>query len=146
MKRVFVFLLVALPLLVSCESLQSGKSCTITTPDGKTYRLEKGTRVSSFSGSEFLFKTSGTTLEDSFLLHLNVAGSLEALAISVTKMELAMPLSSNSKDYSSEFSGLIGLSDMTDSEVVFRLKRVRYKLSRGEYVLNGYLTASLTEK
>lgn len=144
MKKVFLALLAVFPLLLSCESLQGERTCTITAPDGTVYRLNPGVacETPSESTTGFVFETSGKKLEDRYLLRLFLNGDVDSQTVSVQTMSLGMPYSSHSNDYSSQFSGKIGLVDVSPTKVVFRLKNVRYTLSRGEYVLNGDLEAS----
>ena len=145
MKKMLFLLMLVSPLLVSCESLRLiGGTCTIKTPDGKTYLFERGTRMQSTTG--FGFHTSERKVYDFFLLNLYLDGEVGTGNVSVARMELEMPFSSNSRDYSSQFTGKIGLVEVTDTEAIFLLKDVRYTLSHGEYVLNGKLTTSLTSK
>jgi hypothetical protein len=57
-------------------------------------------------------------------------------------MELSLPLSSIGLDHTNVFSGKVGIAKVADSYVVLRLKNVKYKLSQGEYVLNGDLVVA----
>jgi len=52
-------------------------------------------------------------------------------------------MSSSTVDTSSKFTGKVGFVAATESQVVLRLKNVRYQLRRGEYVLNGDLVVNV---
>lgn len=139
MKKVLLIFLALFPLLLSCESLQGERTCTITAPDGTVYRFNPGEPIetSSQSTTGFVFMTPYESLEGLFMLYLYLNGDVDAPNVSVQSMQFQ-----NANISSSQFSGKIGLVDVTPTKVVFRLKDVRYTLSRGEYVLNGDLEAS----
>ena len=68
MKKVFLALLAVFSLLLSCESLQGERTCTITAPDGTVYRFNPGVacETPSESTTGFVFETSGKKLEDRY--------------------------------------------------------------------------------
>ena len=50
-------------------------------------------------------------------------------------------LSSDSRQYTNEFSGKMKLTSRNDKEVVIFMEDVHFKIAHGEYVLNGTLVA-----
>jgi hypothetical protein len=143
MKRhVLVFLLIC-PLLVACVSvddvLEQGGTCTVTSPSGtvsrfKTAMLIPGTNYITFF-SDYVGKGSRA-----YELELTFSGDFKSGNFVVEQMSF-LDLLSSSRFHSISFTGKVGFVTATDTQVILRLKNVRYLLGDGEYVLNGDLVA-----
>ena len=59
------------------------------------------------------------------------------------RLLFGMPYSSNSADYTANFSGRMILKEMTGKRAVIRMQDVRFKIAHGEFVLNGDLVAKV---
>ena len=143
MKRIIVLLFAVLPLLVACTSFEElvdeGGDCTLLTPDGKKAKFQVA-RI--YSPNVITSWTDGNYYSEYASLNLYYEGDVRSGNIEIDRMELSLPLSSIGLDHTNVFSGKVGIAKVADSYVVLRLKNVKYKLSQGEYVLNGDLVVA----
>ncbi len=146
MKRLILLMMLAMPLLAGCDSLDdvlfAGGNCRLKTPDGATAVFKPATFESGSNYVTFFARSNekGPTL---FEMELIFSGDLKSGDIVVEQLTLCDLMSSSTVDTSSKFTGKVGFVAATESQIVLRLKNVRYQLRRGEYVLNGDLVVNV---
>ena len=58
------------------------------------------------------------------------------------RVNFGMPLSSNSADYTSSFTGKMILKEKNHNKAIIRMQDVHFKIAHGEFILNGDLVAN----
>ena len=151
MKRILLLLSLALMLAATgCNDLKYTASdyvfipLTMTGPDG-TMQLSasyvaKPSDVPGCSG--VICHTSGkdvfTYLWLSFYFYDTTPIGYE---LQLERLDFGAMLSSDSHQYTNEFTGKMILSSRSDREVSIFMQDVHFKIAHGEYVLNGTLVA-----
>ena len=150
MKLAFIPLVTTLALLLSvgCAELPGidtqFRDLTMTGPDGamklKAVYDNSSKDVPGCSG--VICHTDGkdvfTNIWLSFYFYDNTPQGSE---LKLERLSFGALLSSNSREYTSTFSGKMTLGEKTDSYVIVYLEDVHFKIQHGEYVLNGNLIA-----
>ncbi|MBO4536793.1 MAG: hypothetical protein J5702_06260 [Bacteroidales bacterium] len=62
--------------------------------------------------------------------------------LKLERIHFSAPLSSNSNNYTSAFTGKIILKEKNNKKAVLRMQDVHFKIAVGEYILNGDLVAT----
>ncbi len=93
---------------------------------------------------EVISHTNGSGVFDSLWLMMCVYNVSEpGSELSLERVSFSAALSSDSDNYTDSFTGKMILIERSDTRVVIRMEDVHFKISHGEYTLNGDLVATL---
>ncbi len=145
---------------VSCskESISIGEDIpfTFTTGNGEIIGFSRATIFTDTAGdfSQIYAHTDGSSAEGLFTLSIqteNCTGKEEGENIKIKEFSFCKPLSSNSKDYTTEYSGKIHFIQLQGSSVpgmktILRFSEIKCTLNGETYSMNGDLHLEVIDR
>lgn len=107
-------------------------------------------KASEFSSQSWLSAWSGGRMSYNMFYLSIYFQDIEKMKLGETlkpnRASFMLPASSDSRDYTDEYSGKITLADKGDDYVILDFHKVGFSIGKGDYLIDGYLHCKLEDK